>query len=130
MDDRRKWRGGEQDVTAAANIGMPLSDDGFLNVSAEYSFALNYREDFNMLQQLMVIEVGHQIKELDLILKQIILMSGKLHELGWPLNNGFRSVWNAGMTVGDGVEAYSFGNYADTYGEYSFFLRAPGKSGL
>ena len=33
------------------------------------------------------------------------------------------------MTVGDGVEAYSFGNYADTYGEYSFFLRATGKSG-
>ena len=30
-------RGGEADITAAANIGMPLSDNGFLNVSAEYS---------------------------------------------------------------------------------------------
>ena len=30
-------RGGERDVTAAANIGLPLSDDGFLNISAEYS---------------------------------------------------------------------------------------------
>ncbi|HIB05401.1 MAG TPA: TonB-dependent receptor, partial [Candidatus Marinimicrobia bacterium] len=48
---------------------------------------------------------------------------------GRPENNGFRSVWNAGLDIGDGVEAYSFGNYADTYGEYSFFLRAAGKSG-
>ena len=30
-------RGGERDITAAANIGMPLSENGFLNVSAEYS---------------------------------------------------------------------------------------------
>ena len=30
-------RGGEADITAATNIGMPLSDNGFLNVSAEYS---------------------------------------------------------------------------------------------
>jgi iron complex outermembrane receptor protein len=48
---------------------------------------------------------------------------------GRPENNGFRSVWNAGLRISDEVEAYSFGNYADTYGEYSFFLRAAGKSG-
>ncbi|HIA31211.1 MAG TPA: TonB-dependent receptor, partial [Candidatus Marinimicrobia bacterium] len=43
--------------------------------------------------------------------------------------SGFRSVWNAGLDLGDNVEAYSFGNYAKTFGEYSFFLRAAGKSG-
>ena len=48
---------------------------------------------------------------------------------GRPENNGFRSVWNAGLDISDNVQAYSFGNYADTYGEYSFFLRAAGKSG-
>ncbi len=41
----------------------------------------------------------------------------------------FKSVWNAGLKINDNVSAYSFGNYADTFGEYSFFLRAPGKSG-
>ena len=35
---------------------------------------------------------------------------------GRPENNGFRSVWNAGLDISDNVEAYSFGNYADTYG--------------
>jgi len=33
------------------------------------------------------------------------------------------------LDLGDNVEAYSFGNYAKTFGEYSFFLRAAGKSG-
>ena len=30
-------RGGERDIAAAVNIGMPLTDNGFLNVSAEYA---------------------------------------------------------------------------------------------
>ena len=48
---------------------------------------------------------------------------------GRPIGSGFKSVWNAGLKISDNVSAYSFGNYADTFGEYSFFLRAPGKSG-
>jgi len=48
---------------------------------------------------------------------------------GRPISSGFKSVWNAGLKISDNVSAYSFGNYADTFGEYSFFLRAPGKSG-
>ena len=49
---------------------------------------------------------------------------------GRPENNGFRSVWNAGLNVSESIEAYSFGNYADTYGEYSFFLRDTGNKAL
>ena len=48
---------------------------------------------------------------------------------GRPISSGFRSVWNAGLKINDNVDAYTFGNFADTFGEYSFFLRAPGKSG-
>jgi iron complex outermembrane receptor protein len=127
-------RGGERDVTAAANIGLPLSDDGFLNISAEYSV----RPELSRGYQHASAADGY---------KGWVQADDKTNEDGkyvgtqnvddwqtamnWgrPENNGFRSVWNAGMTVGDGVEAYSFGNYADTYGEYSFFLRATGKSG-
>ena len=127
-------RGGERDVTAAANIGLPLSDDGFLNISAEYSV----RPELSRGYQHASAADGY---------KGWVQAADKTNEDGkyvgtqnvddwqtamnWgrPENNGFRSVWNAGMTVGDDVEAYSFGNYADTYGEYSFFLRATGKSG-
>ena len=30
-------RGGETDLTLAANIGLPLTDDGFINLSFEYA---------------------------------------------------------------------------------------------
>ena len=123
-------RGGEQDVTAAANIGMPLSDDGFLNVSAEYSVRPELSRGFQHASAADGYRgwtsdqgTGFDTKTDNTDEWQTAMNWGR------PLNNGFRSVWNAGMTVGDGVEAYSFGNYADTYGEYSFFLRAPGKSG-
>ena len=127
-------RGGEQDITAAANIGLPLSDDGFLNISAEYSV----RPELSRGYQHASAADGYQgwVQAADktnadgkYVGTQNVDDWQTAMNWGRPENNGFRSVWNAGMTVGDGVEAYSFGNYADTYGEYSFFLRATGKSG-
>ena len=127
-------RGGEQDITAAANIGLPLSDDGFLNISAEYSV----RPELSRGYQHASAADGYKgwVQADDetnsdgkYVGTQNVDDWQTAMNWGRPENNGFRSVWNAGMTVGDGVEAYSFGNYADTYGEYSFFLRATGKSG-
>ncbi len=127
-------RGGEQDITAAANIGLPLSDDGFLNISAEYAVRPELSRGFQHASA----ADGYKgwVKADDTALEsggyegtQNVDDWQTAMNWGRPENNGFRSVWNAGLIVGDGVEAYSFGNYADTYGEYSFFLRAPGKSG-
>ena len=131
---RENGRGGEQDITAAANIGLPLSDDGFLNISAEYSV----RPELSVGYQHASAADGYKgwVQAADntnadgkYVGIQNVDDWQTAMNWGRPENNGFRSVWNAGMTVGDGVEAYSFGNYADTYGEYSFFLRATGKSG-
>jgi len=127
-------RGGERDITAAANIGLPLSDDGFLSISAEYSV----RPELSRGYQHASAADGYKgwVQAADItnpdgkyVGTQNVDDWQTAMNWGRPENNGFRSVWNAGMTVGDGVEAYSFGNYADTYGEYSFFLRATGKSG-
>ena len=127
-------RGGERDITAAANIGLPLSDDGFLSISAEYSV----RPELSRGYQHASAADGYKgwVQAADktnpdgkYVGTQNVDDWQTAMNWGRPENNGFRSVWNAGMTVGDGVEAYSFGNYADTYGEYSFFLRATGKSG-
>jgi len=127
-------RGGEQDITAAANIGLPLSDNGFLNISAEYSV----RPELSRGYQHASASDGYKgwVKADDqtnddgkYVGTQNVDDWQTAMNWGRPENNGFRSVWNAGLEVGDGVEAYSFGNYADTYGEYSFFLRAAGKSG-
>ena len=117
-------RGGETDVTIAANVGLPLTDNGFVNLSFEYadrpylsrgnqhaSAADGYKGwDAN--------DAGQDVDEWQTAMNW-----------GRPIGSGFKSVWNAGLKINDNVSAYSFGNYADTFGEYSFFLRAPGKSG-
>ena len=127
-------RGGERDITAAANIGMPLSDNGFLNVSAEYSIRPELSRGFQHASASdgykgwvagddQTNSDGHYDGTQNVDDWQTAMNWGR------PENNGFRSVWNAGLDISDNVQAYSFGNYADTYGEYSFFLRAAGKSG-
>lgn len=128
-------RGGETDLTVAINKGMKLTKNGFLNITAEYSSrpelsrgfqhksasdgykgwsASGFTKDDNW---------GYVGQKGDVDSYQTAMNWGR------PQNDGFRSVWNAGLKLGDNVEAYSFGNYADTFGEYSFFLRAAGKSG-
>ena len=116
-------RGGEMDVTLAGNIGLPLGNNGFLNVSAEYSD----RPELSRGNQHASASDGY--KGWSASGNQDVSDWQTAMNWGRPENSGFRSVWNAGLDLGDNVEAYSFGNYAKTFGEYSFFLRAAGKSG-
>jgi iron complex outermembrane receptor protein len=130
-------RGGERDITAAMNWGLPLSDNGFLNISAEYSVRPELSRGFQHGDA----SDGYKGWDATGITKddewKYVKSSPTDNTDEWqtamnwgrPENNGFRSVWNAGLEIADGVNAYSFGNYADTYGEYSFFLRGAGKSG-
>ncbi|MFQ6677384.1 MAG: TonB-dependent receptor domain-containing protein [Fidelibacterota bacterium] len=129
-------RGGETDVTIAANIGLPLTDDGFVNLSFEYSDRPELSRGFQHASA----SDGYKGWDAEGFTKDDewgYVGEGTDNTDEWqtamnwgrPESNGFRSVWNAGLKISDNVEAYSFGNYADTFGEYSFFLRAAGKSG-
>jgi iron complex outermembrane receptor protein len=127
-------RGGERDITASTNIGLPLSDNGFLNISAEYSSRPELSRGYQHASASdgykgWVLGDDNTNADGKYVGTQNVDDWQTAMNWGRPENNGFRSVWNAGLEVGDGVEAYSFGNYADTFGEYSFFLRAAGKSG-
>ena len=125
-------RGGERDIAAAMNWGLPLSDNGFLNISAEYSVRPELSRGFQHTSA----SDGYKGWDSEGFTKDDdwgYIKDNPTDDtdswqtaMNWgrPENNGFRSVWNAGLEIADGVEAYSFGNYADTYGEYSFFLRA------
>lgn len=112
-----KWYGkdygSETDYKVGLNFGLPLTDKGFINVSGEYVF----NEELSRgVQHAAAIGVeGAQDPAMN---------------WGRPESSGFRSVWNAGIELSDKAEFYSFGNFADTYGNYSFFYRPPGRSGV
>jgi iron complex outermembrane receptor protein len=127
-------RGGESDVTVAANIGLPLTKNGFVNLSFEYSDRPELSRGFQHASASDGYKGWVQANdETNADGKYIGTQNTDDWQtaMNWgrPENNGFRSVWNVGLKLSDNVDAYAFGNYADTFGEYSFFLRAAGKSG-
>ena len=117
-------RGGESDVTIAANVGLPLTDNGFVNLSFEYAD----RPELSRGNQHASAADGYKGWDANDSDQDVDEWQTAMN-WGRPISSGFKSVWNAGLKISDNVSAYSFGNYGDTFGEYSFFLRAPGKSG-
>ena len=117
-------RGGEKDVTIAANVGLPLTDNGFVNLSFEYAD----RPELSRGNQHASAADGYKGWDANDPNQDVDEWQTAMN-WGRPISSGFKSVWNAGLKISDNVSAYSFGNYGDTFGEYSFFLRAPGKSG-
>ena len=105
--------GSESDYKVAMNIGMPLTKKGFFNVSAEYSF-------------------NEELKRGDQHAAAVGLAGAPDPVMNWgrPESSGLRTIWNAGIEISDDVKFYSFGNFANTYGNYSFFYRSPNRGGV
>lgn len=105
--------GAETDYKIAGNIGLPLTKKGFLNVSGEYTF-------------------NPELKRGNQHAAAIDLEGAPDPVMNWgrPESSGFRSIWNAGIEIAPNVDVYSFGNFSDTYGNYSFFFRSPNRTGV
>ncbi len=108
-----EWYEGETDYKVAGNVGFGIGDTGFINISAEYTDNAKLSRGF---QHAAAIDVPNA--------------QDPAMNWGRPESHGLRTAWNSGFEVSDSAEAYFFGNYADTYGNYGFFYRAPGKSGV
>jgi iron complex outermembrane recepter protein len=109
-----QWYDGESEYKIAANRGINLGSDGFLNVSVEYTSTEQLSRGFQHSDAIGV-------------------PGAKNPAMNWgrPESSGFRGMYNAAIPIGNnGAEAYLFGNYADTTGRYSFFYRAPDKTGV
>ncbi|MCY4234231.1 MAG: TonB-dependent receptor [Bacteroidetes bacterium] len=103
-------------ILAAANLGLPLTQNGFLNLSLEY-------RDSNP-----TIRSGLRRDESALI------------DRGYPVNNPAQ-IWgsphvsnsiisfvNAGFDISENLHVYAFGGYGSRTSEGGFYFRAPGTS--
>ena len=101
---------------ASANVGLPLTEDGFFNVSVEYrqsdpTIRSGQRANAETLRNR-----GYPVKEPAQI-------------WGSPAIDGvWNTFFNSGVDLGNGAEAYSFGGWAKRRAEGGFFFRAPGTS--
>jgi len=113
---------GEANFKLGANQGFALGDNGFLNLSVEYSDndALSrgeQRPDAQALIDAGVQGVGADAPFGDAPLTQT---------WGRPAYSALRTFANAGVDLNDSAALYARVGYADTTARYRFFYRAPG----
>ncbi|MGI9236351.1 MAG: TonB-dependent receptor plug domain-containing protein [Woeseiaceae bacterium] len=102
----------------AGNIGLPLGDDGFLNLSAQYSEVDATSRSTQRDDAAGLIAGGNT------------LVANPAQIWGQPNVNEDLLLWaNAAIPLSDQVELYGFGNYAERQVEGGFFFRNPTNRG-
>ncbi|HSG89077.1 MAG TPA: TonB-dependent receptor [Pseudomonadales bacterium] len=132
--------------TLQGNIGLPLGDSGFLNISGEWNesdltqrdeqyceswFCLNQnspRYDPTAGYASFVEGTGPSAVEqaFPAGIASASVDGDVVQPWGIPNSEGTRLFYNAGFDLDNGMELYSFGNYSVTKGDGSFFYRYPG----
>lgn len=112
---------GEQSYQLAGNVGFGLGENGYLNISAEYTDNEGLsrgiqRADGQALIDAGVIGVGSDTPFDD---------EPFVQSWGRPETKGLRTFLSGGFELSENAELYFFGNYADTEGRYRFFYRNP-----
>ena len=98
----------------AGNIGLPLGNSGFLNLSVEYK---NLDPTIRSVQR----------AEAALLEQRGYPVADPAQIWGNPvIDDSFNSFYNLAAELGAWAELYSFGNYAERRSEGGFFFRAPG----
>ena len=98
----------------AGNIGLPLGNSGFLNLSVEYK---NLDPTIRSVQR----------AEAALLEQRGYPVADPAQIWGNPvIDDSFNSFYYLAAELGAWAELYSFGNYAERRSEGGFFFRAPG----
>ena len=107
-------RSGEDMTTIAANIGLPLTDDGFANFSFEYGESAPTDRSVQHQDATALIGLG------------MPNVADPAKPWGSPtVNDSIKAVANIGVDLSDSNELYAFGNYASRDVSTAFFFRSP-----
>jgi len=108
------YEGDGDSVTVAGNLGLPLTDNGFLNLSAELGESDPTSRS---------VQIDHAQAQID---------AGNMHVpspaqiWGAPeIADNFKLFANAGMGLGEGLEAYAFGGRAQRMVTGGYYWRDP-----
>ena len=102
----------------AANVGVPLSDNGFANFSAEYRTADDTSRSVQRDDAAALIAAGNTA------------VADPAQIWGSPeIKHDIKLFANLGLELNDNAEAYLFGNYAEREVEGGFYFRNPHNRG-
>lgn len=126
--------------TFQGNIGLPLGEGGFLNISGEYMDADYTERDEQYCESWFCLNPNSPRYDPDADYNDYLndptflagvssasLEGDVVQPWGQPNADAVRFFYNAGYDLFDGAaELYSFGNYSNSNGDGGFFYRYPG----
>ena len=112
---------GEQSYMIAGNVGVSVGGRGFLNLSAEYSENDGLSRGIQRPNAQALIDSGVPGVGTDTPFDDAPLVQ----TWGRAQGENIRLFFNSGIDINGNMTAYAQGNYADTFGRYRFFYRAP-----
>jgi len=112
----------------SGNAGFGLGENGFVNLSLEYSQAdRTVRAEQYCESWFCVPTYAAANPDFAAGVEDAALPKGDIVQpWGRPESEAFRSFINMGYTFSDALEFYAFGNYSDSSADGNFFYRYPG----
>ncbi|BFT30976.1 hypothetical protein D210916BOD24_21520 [Alteromonas sp. D210916BOD_24] len=105
-------------IQLSGNVGMPLSDKGFINLSAEYRTADDTSRSVQRADAAGLIAAGNTY------------VADPAQIWGSPeIKHDIKLFANLGLELSNTAEAYMFGNYAEREVEGGFYFRNPHNRG-
>ncbi len=109
------YYGDGENITVAGNVGLPLTENGFLNLSAEYNEADPTSRSSQSDRSNYLINAGNSH-----------VRTPSAMVWGAPdIKDNYKLFANAAIGLGALHEAYAFGNYAERTVEGGFYYRSP-----
>ncbi|MFC5576976.1 TonB-dependent receptor plug domain-containing protein [Lysobacter niabensis] len=109
------YEGDGDKFRSSFNLGLPLTEDGFFNLTAEY-----FESDFTSrgIPRASAAQV-------EAARPGTVPFNGLGQRWGDPNGKGIRSFFNADIPLNESVSLYGFGSYSDSKFDSSFFYREP-----
>ena len=105
---------GEDMTTVAGNVGLPLSDNGFVNLSLEYGESSPTDRSVQHGDATALVAIG------------ISGVGDPAKPWGSPkVSDSIKAAVNIGIDLNESNALYAFGNYASREVETAFFFRSP-----
>ena len=119
------YEGDGENIRIAGNIGLPLGDRGFVNLTAEYSDVNDTNRSIARDDVTALVAAGNT-DILDLSVNTLTTDIDSVQIWGQPnVNDDIKLFINSGFEITDNAELYVFGNYAERQVEGGFFFRTP-----
>ena len=113
------YQGDGENFTVSGNIGLPLTENGFLNISGEYNEADPTSRSVQRSDAQGLIDAGNAH-----------VRTPAAQIWGAPeIDDNYKLFVNAGIELVDSHEVYAFGSYAERTVEGGFYYRNPHKRG-